>query len=256
MAVNHIWTAVSSVWVSCMSNPSYEYVTSHCRPWLTTYESHILLICLSYYMQSVKHPTTAKFCPRKYSELYTVFDCHLGTCDFRFPLGSRLILHSSELLMGLIHCPDMSVMTYHYSLCPEQRSSHHLGSYPNLFAKMPFQWPPETDRFYFNLYSIHFHNDPHYLNHILNFTKINLLKRGNWFFHLQCQPRISRSGYLNHLLWTKTETDQYICYGYVTKHHKRAQSGTMPLQTMWCTDGNANTLKPLSIVSEHTIKKQ
>ena len=54
--------------------------------------------------------------------------------------------------------------------------------------------------FYFSLYSLHFHNDPHYLNHILNFTKINLLKLGNLFFHLQCQPRISRSGYLNHLM--------------------------------------------------------
>ena len=103
------------------------------------------VVCLSYYIQDVKHPATAKFRPRKHSELCTVFDCHLGMCDFRFPLWSRLELRSFGLLMGLKGCPEMSVMTYHYLLCnnPEQCSSHCLGSYPNLVAKMPFQWPPK-----------------------------------------------------------------------------------------------------------------
>lgn len=143
MAVNHIWKAVSTVSVSCKSNLSCESVTSHCCPWLTISELHILLVCLSYYFQGDKHPATAKFSPSKYSEMCTVFNCHLGTQDLRFQLWSRLELCYSGLLMGLIVlCQNIS-MAYHYSLCygPEQRNSHHLGSYPNLFAKKPFQWP-------------------------------------------------------------------------------------------------------------------
>lgn len=153
-----------------------------------------------------------------------MIDRHLGMCDFRFLLWSKWELHSSGLLIGLIGCPKMLVMTYHYSLfnSPEQCRSRHLGIYPNLFAKMPFRWPPKQ------IISISaFTAYISIMTHTILKVKIityktlpKLIYWNLWICFFTCSANLS--GNLYHLLWTKPETDWFICYECVTRHHKEA----------------------------------